>query len=65
MSVLADCEMCGMCFMLWKPPNLVCKDCADMFVKFIDDTIIEGLEDDGTQGGERDFPGPPRITRIS
>ncbi len=65
MSGLADCDMCGTQFVSWKPPDVVCKPCADAFVKFFDDTIIEGLEDGGTQDGERDFPGPPRFTRIS
>jgi len=44
-STLADCEMCGMCFVRWKHgPAAVCKDCADMFVRFIDDTVLDDLD---------------------
>lgn len=37
------CDMCGSHFESWKPPDLVCRPCADGFVKFIDETILEEL----------------------
>ena len=65
MSIMADCEMCGMIFVPWKPPDVVCRACAKTFVKFIDDTIIEGVEGGCIQDGPADvgdFPGPSSIT---
>jgi len=43
------CEMCGTYFESFKLapgklPDCVCKPCADAFVKFIDDTILEDLD---------------------
>ena len=55
---IKTCEMCGTNFVPWKPPDLVCKPCADAFVKFIDDTILEGIEHSWTQDGEGDGMAP-------
>ena len=51
------CDMCGVHFESWEPPDLVCRPCVDHFVKFIDDTILEELAD-WTQDGEGDGMAP-------
>ena len=62
----AQCDMCGTIFEPWKSPDVVCKPCSEAFVRFIDETILEELEEGGwpqwstwvRQGGEGDGRAP-------